>query len=71
MPETRAALLVGATGLVGSFLLERLLASPRYARIAVWARRAAAPRDPLRAAERDLPAQVMESGQIRELAQSS
>jgi uncharacterized protein YbjT (DUF2867 family) len=35
----RSALLVGATGLVGSFLLERLLASPRYARVVVWARR--------------------------------
>ena len=35
----RTALLVGATGLVGSFLLERLLASPRYARVTVWARR--------------------------------
>ncbi len=46
MLETRSALLVGATGLVGSFLLERLLASPRYARVAVWARRAPARRDP-------------------------
>jgi uncharacterized protein YbjT (DUF2867 family) len=38
-PAPRTALLVGATGLVGSFLLERLLASPRYARVVVWARR--------------------------------
>jgi uncharacterized protein YbjT (DUF2867 family) len=38
-PGQRSALLVGATGLVGSFLLERLLASPRYARVVVWARR--------------------------------
>jgi uncharacterized protein YbjT (DUF2867 family) len=38
-PETRTALLVGATGLVGSFLLQRLLASERYSSIAVWARR--------------------------------
>jgi uncharacterized protein YbjT (DUF2867 family) len=36
---SRTALLIGATGLVGSFLLERLLASPRYARVVVWARR--------------------------------
>jgi len=35
----RTALLVGATGLIGSFLLERLLASLRYARVTVWARR--------------------------------
>jgi uncharacterized protein YbjT (DUF2867 family) len=39
MPENRAALLVGATGLIGSFLLQRLLESDRYARVAVWARR--------------------------------
>ncbi|MDH4175901.1 MAG: NAD(P)H-binding protein [Betaproteobacteria bacterium] len=39
MAEGRAALLAGATGLVGSFLLERLLVSPRYARVVVWARR--------------------------------
>jgi len=39
VPEARAALLVGATGLIGSFLLQRLLASDRYARVAVWARR--------------------------------
>ena len=38
-PALRTALLVGATGLVGSFLLERLLAAPRYARVVVWARR--------------------------------
>jgi len=39
MAESRAALLVGATGLVGSFLLQRLLAAGRYARVTVWARR--------------------------------
>jgi uncharacterized protein YbjT (DUF2867 family) len=39
MAEGRAALLVGATGLVGSFLLERLLASDAYARVSVWVRR--------------------------------
>jgi len=39
MAESRSALLVGATGLVGSFLLQRLLASERTARVIVWARR--------------------------------
>jgi len=39
MAESRAALLAGATGLVGSFLLQRLLASERTARVIVWARR--------------------------------
>ena len=39
MPDFRTALLVGATGLVGSFLLQRLLASERNARVTVWARR--------------------------------
>ena len=39
MPEHRTALLVGATGLIGSFLQQRLLASDAYARVAVWARR--------------------------------
>ena len=35
----RTALLVGATGLVGSHLLPRLLEDPRYARVVVLARR--------------------------------
>lgn len=35
----RTALLVGATGLIGSFLLQRLLDSTQYARVVVWARR--------------------------------
>ena len=39
MAESRAALLVGATGLIGSFLLQRLLASARYARVTAWVRR--------------------------------
>ena len=39
MTEPRSALLVGATGLVGSFLLRRLLASGAYRRVTVWARR--------------------------------
>jgi uncharacterized protein YbjT (DUF2867 family) len=37
--EPRSALLAGATGLVGSFLLRRLLESSGYARVTVWARR--------------------------------
>jgi uncharacterized protein YbjT (DUF2867 family) len=39
MPEGRVALLAGATGLVGSFLLARLLESGAYARVTVWVRR--------------------------------
>jgi len=39
MPEVRTALLVGATGLVGSFLLHRLLESGAYGRVTVWVRR--------------------------------
>ena len=39
MAESRAALLVGATGLIGSFLLQRLLASERYTSVTVWSRR--------------------------------
>jgi uncharacterized protein YbjT (DUF2867 family) len=39
MPKPQSALLVGATGLIGSFLLQRLLASERYASVVVWARR--------------------------------
>lgn len=35
----RAALTVGASGLIGSFLLRRLLESGQYATVAVWARR--------------------------------
>jgi uncharacterized protein YbjT (DUF2867 family) len=35
----RTALLGGASGLIGSFLLHRLLDSPAYARVTVWARR--------------------------------
>ena len=39
MPKRRRALLVGATGLVGSRLLERLLDETIYSNVAVWARR--------------------------------
>ncbi len=53
MPEARgrSALLVGATGLIGSALLELLLASPRYARVDVWARRPIAVSHPKLAAK--------------------
>jgi uncharacterized protein YbjT (DUF2867 family) len=39
MPEGRSALLLGATGLVGCFLLGRLLESPCYSRVHVLVRR--------------------------------
>ncbi|MFI5617783.1 NAD(P)H-binding protein [Streptomyces sp. NPDC051567] len=39
---TRTALLAGATGLVGTHLLTRLLADPRYTRVTVLARRSPA-----------------------------
>lgn len=39
MTEARTALLVGATGLVGSYVLRRLLEAPAYARVTVWVRR--------------------------------
>jgi uncharacterized protein YbjT (DUF2867 family) len=42
MPESRAALLVGSTGLIGAFVLKRLLASEHYSRVTVWVRRALA-----------------------------
>jgi len=37
--RTRSALLIGATGLVGSRLLTRLLAHPEYERVTAWVRR--------------------------------
>lgn len=40
------ALLVGATGLVGGFLLARLLAHPQYSNVEVWVRRSLPQRDP-------------------------
>ena len=43
---SRTALLVGATGLVGSHLLRRLLAHPVYERVVVWTRRDIALDDP-------------------------
>lgn len=39
MTEARSALLVGATGLVGSHVLRRLLEAPAYTRVTVWVRR--------------------------------
>ena len=39
VPSFRTALVVGASGLIGSFLLRRLLASERYASVVAWARR--------------------------------
>ena len=36
----RSALLVGASGLIGSRLLTRLLAHPEYDRVTIWVRRA-------------------------------
>ena len=46
MPEQRRALLVGATGLVGSQLLGRLLDETTYSSVTVWARRPLAPSGP-------------------------
>ena len=51
MPEPRTALVVGASGLIGSFLLKRLLDSPAYARVTVWARRPLAVTHPKLAVE--------------------
>jgi uncharacterized protein YbjT (DUF2867 family) len=39
MPEGRSALLLGATGLIGSFLLDRLLGSPAYSGVSLWLRK--------------------------------
>lgn len=39
MTEARSALLVGATGLVGSYVLRRLLETPAYSRVTAWVRR--------------------------------
>ena len=46
MAKRRRALLVGATGLVGSCLLQRLLDETTYASVIVWARRPLALRGP-------------------------
>ncbi|HEX5092247.1 MAG TPA: NAD(P)H-binding protein [Burkholderiales bacterium] len=39
MSEPRTALLAGATGLIGGFLLQRLLDAPEYERVLAWGRR--------------------------------
>jgi uncharacterized protein YbjT (DUF2867 family) len=46
MGASRSALLVGATGLVGSHLLTRLLAQPDYRRVTTWVRREVPLQDP-------------------------
>ena len=46
MSGGRTALLVGATGLVGSHLLDRLLEQPDYASVTVWVRRDVSLRHP-------------------------
>jgi uncharacterized protein YbjT (DUF2867 family) len=46
MAKRRRALLVGATGLVGSCLLQRLLDETTYSSVTVWARRPLALRGP-------------------------
>jgi uncharacterized protein YbjT (DUF2867 family) len=51
MSSPRTALLVGASGLIGGFLLKHLLDSPAYARITVWARRSPAVSHPKLAVE--------------------
>ena len=48
---SHSALLVGATGLVGSALLKRLLDSPHYARVEAWVRRPIAVSHPKLATE--------------------
>jgi uncharacterized protein YbjT (DUF2867 family) len=60
MPDTRSVLLVGATGLVGSFLLQRLLASERYTRVTAWARRDIGKTHP------KLRAQIVDFGRLHE-----
>jgi len=46
MAASRSALLVGATGLVGSHLLKRLLVQPEYRRVTIWVRREVPLQDP-------------------------
>lgn len=46
MPEGRSALLVGATGLIGSYLLARLTASAHYGAVTVWTRSPLPRQDP-------------------------
>lgn len=60
MSRLRAALLVGASGLVGSFVLKRLLETPAYARVTVWARR------PLAAAHPKLCVEIADFARLEE-----
>jgi uncharacterized protein YbjT (DUF2867 family) len=60
MPAPRTALLVGASGLIGGFLLGRLLDSPAYARVTVWARR------PLAVTHPKLAVQVVDFARLEE-----
>ncbi|MGH8687134.1 MAG: NAD(P)H-binding protein [Burkholderiales bacterium] len=46
MPDPRKALVVGATGLIGAFVLKRLLDSEHYQRVTVWVRRPLAVKHP-------------------------
>lgn len=54
----RRALLAGATGLIGGMLLEKLLASPEYARVIVLARR------PLPRAHDKLQVEIVDFGRL-------
>ncbi len=56
----RTALLVGASGLIGGFLLKRLLEAPAYARVTVWARR------PLQAAHPKLAVDLVDFAKLEE-----
>jgi len=56
MPRT--ALLAGASGLIGGFLLQRLLDAPAYERVTVWARR------PLAQTHAKLDAAVVDFAQL-------
>jgi uncharacterized protein YbjT (DUF2867 family) len=58
MPEPRTALLAGATGLIGSFLLKRLLDALEYERVVVWGRR------PLELPHAKLEAAIVDFGQL-------
>jgi len=55
---TRTALLAGASGLIGGFLLKRLLDAPEYERVVVWGRR------PLELTHAQLEAAIVDFGQL-------
>ena len=55
---SRAALVVGATGLIGGFVIARLLADPRYGRVTAWVRR------PLARADAKLDERAIEFGKL-------